>query len=656
MTFTAFWVQHRLWGDATLGYHLVNILLHCLSALLFLSILRRLEVPGAWLAAAIFALHPVHVESVAWMTQLKNTLSGVFYLSSVLTYLGFDRTRGKVSYALALGLFALGLLSKTAIVTMPAAMLVIFWWKRGRLSWRRDALPLAPFFLAALAAGWLTAWLEQSMFGARGAEFQFSFLQRCLIAGRAIWFHLGKLLWPAELLFIYPRWQISQTAWAQYIYPAAALVLLAALWRLRHWSRAPLAALLCFIGTLFPALGFFNAYTFRFTFVNDHHQYLASLGVIALVSAAATVGSARGLFCRSPYCPRSIRGALCLMLLATLATLTWRQCRMYADLGTLWRTTLAKNPDCYAGHSDLGTVLVDEGHLEEAMARYRRALQLCPDYPEALVNLGNAFVQKAQWDEAIACYRKALQVEPRNAKIHSNLANAFFRQGKLDAAIEALNKALALAPRFPGAHSNLGLVLLQKGQLDEAIHQFQQALQYQPDFTVARKALGTALGQNGRVEEAIAQLTQVVLANPSDSATHCELAGMLGSRGRTKDAIAHYRAALRAKPEFPEALNNLAWILAANADPQMRNGPEAVILAERACRLTDAKQALMVGTLAAAYAEAGRFTEAVSTAEKAARLAEQAKEPELATKNRKLLELYRAGQPYHEPAVSPARP
>ena len=197
-TFTAFWVQHRLWGDATLGYHLVNILLHCLCALLFLRILRRLEVPGAWLAAAIFALHPVHVESVAWMAQLKNTLSGVFYLGSMLAYLGFDRTGSRRLYALALGLFVLGLLSKTAIVTLPAAMLVIFWWKRGSLSWKQDALPLAPFFLAGLAASLVTVWLEQSLYGARGAEFQFSFLERCLVAGRAIWFHLGKLLWPVE--------------------------------------------------------------------------------------------------------------------------------------------------------------------------------------------------------------------------------------------------------------------------------------------------------------------------------------------------------------------------------------------------------------------------------------------------------------------------
>src|ERR1035441_9200976 len=360
LSFTAFWVQHRLWGDSTLGYHLVNILLHCLSALLFLAILRWLEVPGAWLAAAIFALHPVHVESVAWMSQLKNTLSGLLYLSSVLAYLGFDRTRKKRLYALALGLFLLALLSKTATVTLPAALLVIFWWKRGRLSWKQDASPLAPFFLAGLAAGLVTICLERGLYGAQGADFQFSLLERCLIAGHAIWFHLGKLLWPADLLFIYPRWQISQAAWPQYLYPAAVLALLAGLWRLLYWSRAPLAALLLFIGALFPTLGFFNVSTFRYTFVNDHHQYLASLGIIALVAAGVTKAWGRiqspKSKVQSPMSPsprpsphrmergRSfLRAMSCGALVLALGILAWRQARIYVGEETLWGITAARS-------------------------------------------------------------------------------------------------------------------------------------------------------------------------------------------------------------------------------------------------------------------------------------------------------------------------
>src|ERR1035438_8446847 len=483
LSFTAFWAQHRLWGDSTLGYHLVNILLHCLSALLFLTILRRLEVPGAWLAAALFALHPVHVESVAWMSQLKNTLSGVLYLSSGLAYLGFDRTRKKGLYALALGLFVMALLSKTATVTLPAAMLVVFWWKRRRLSWKQDTLPLMPFFVAGLAAGLVTVLLERSLYGARGAEFGFPFIERCLIAGHAIWFHLGKLLWPADLLFIYPRWQISQAAWPQYLYPAAVLALLAGLWRLRHRSRAPLAALLLFIGALFPTLGFFNVCTFRYTFVNDHHQYLASLGIIALVAAGITTAFGgvqspkskvqspqppsplpsphpKGIY-KTVQSPESkvqslpsplpsphrmergrsfLRAMSCGALLLALGVLTWRQARIYVGEETLWGITAARNPLCYLAHSKLGGLLFQQGRVDEAIARYQKALDICPDFAEAHNDLGVALLKKGQLGEAIAHFLKALGSEPRDGRIYFNIGNALFRQGKLDEAIDYLQR------------------------------------------------------------------------------------------------------------------------------------------------------------------------------------------------------------------------
>ena len=259
---TAFWIEHRLWGDATLGYHLVNVLLHAAAAALVALVLRRLAVPGAYLAAAVFALHPVHVESVAWITEQKNTLSAVFYLAAMLVYLRFDRTRKLLPYCCALGLFVLGLESKTVTATLPAALLVIFWWQRGRLSWRRDVLPLVPFFVLGAAAGLVTAVFERKLIGAEGAAFDWSILDRCLIAGRAICFYLGKLFWPADLIFIYPRWHIDPSDWRQYLYPAAAVGLLAAawaVWAVRRW-RGPLAAMLYFVGTLLPVLGFCNVY------------------------------------------------------------------------------------------------------------------------------------------------------------------------------------------------------------------------------------------------------------------------------------------------------------------------------------------------------------------------------------------------------------
>jgi hypothetical protein len=311
---TLFWLQYQLWGESSFGHHLLNILLHAFCALLLARILQRLDIPGAWLAAAVFALHPVHVESVAWITELKNTL--------MLIYLKFDHDRSRSAYLAAMGLFVLGLLSKTVTATLPAALLLIFWWKRGRLSWTRDVAPLSPFFLAGIAAGLLTAWIESEVMGARGPDFAFNLVERSLIAGRVIWFYLAKLFWPVDLVFTYPRWAISGAVWWQYMFPAAALLLVCMLWKLRHRSRAPLAAVLYFAGTLFPVLGFVNVYPFRFSFVADHFQYLASLGVITLVSAAA----AQWINRQRPR-RKTAAAAACVAVVAILAGLTWRQVR-----------------------------------------------------------------------------------------------------------------------------------------------------------------------------------------------------------------------------------------------------------------------------------------------------------------------------------------
>ena len=351
-----------------------------------LLVLRRLEVPGAYLAAAIFALHPVQVESVAWITELKNTLSAVFYLGAMLSYLRFDRTRGKSWYGLALLLFVLALLSKTVTATLPAALLVIFWWQRGRLSWKTDVLPLLPFFVLGAAGGVLTAWVERKLIGAEGEAFTLTLVERGLIAGRAVWFYLGKLFWPADLVFIYPRWQVSQGVWWQYLFPLAAAALLLALWKFRRRTRAPLAAALFFVGTLFPVLGFLNVALFIYSFVADHFQYLASLGIITLFSAGVAL-----LLKRAEGWGKVIGQMGCVALVAVLAVLSWRQSRMYADIETLYRTTIDRNPDCWLAHNNLGLVLAGRGQVDEAIAHYRKALEIKPDYAEAHHNLGIAW-------------------------------------------------------------------------------------------------------------------------------------------------------------------------------------------------------------------------------------------------------------------------
>ncbi len=436
-----FWFQHRLWGDA-LGYHLVNLALHSAAAILMLLILRRLKVPGAYLAAAIFALHPVNVESVAWISELKNTLSGVFFLSAIFVYLRFDQTRKLTWYFCAFGLFGLALLSKTTAVMLPAVLPVILWWQRGRLSLKKDLLPLIPFFLCSAIAGLLTIWVERNLAGAVSELANLTLVERGLIAGRAIWFYLGKLIWPVNLMLVYPRWQISSGAGWQYLFPVAVGILLALVWRLRRWSRGPVAGILFFVITLFPLLGFLNLNFFRYSFVADHFQYLASLGIITLFSAGATLLLRRKLM-------GQISGVA---LVAVLAGLSWQQSRMYADSEPLYRTTIERNHESWLAHNNLGIALMEHGQEAEAMAEYHAALRIKPDYAEAHNNLGVILLRRGQEAEAMAEYQMALRIKP-------------------DYAV---------------AHNNLGLVLVDRGQITEAIEQYQTALKIKPDYIEAR--------------------------------------------------------------------------------------------------------------------------------------------------------------------------
>ncbi|HEY5227264.1 MAG TPA: hypothetical protein VIJ19_01930, partial [Opitutaceae bacterium] len=263
---SSFWLEHRFWGDRVVGYHLANVALHALAAILFAVVLARIRTgsgaaarpgPGEWLAAGLFALHPVCAESVAWISEQKNTLSLVFYLLSAIAYLRFDRERSRGFYALGLGLFVLALLSKSVTATLPAALLLVLAWRRGRLGWRRDVLPLAPWLAIGVASGLFTAWVERFYIGARGQAYDLGLLERVFLAGRVVWFYLGKLLWPADLAFIYPHWRVAATfTWSLGFLAVVAAA--AILGRLRARTAAPLVAFLFFVGSLLPALGFFN--------------------------------------------------------------------------------------------------------------------------------------------------------------------------------------------------------------------------------------------------------------------------------------------------------------------------------------------------------------------------------------------------------------
>jgi len=534
---TTFWLEQKFAGNGTFVYHLVNVLLHFISALLLFRILRMLEIPGAWFAAALFALHPVHVESVAWISELKNTLSGAFFLAAALAYLRFDRTRRLLFYVSAFVLFLLALGSKTTIAPLPAVLLIIFWWKRGKLSLRHDVFPLVPFFIVGIGAGLFTAWIERTHIGAEGSDFNFSIVERCLIAGRAFWFYLSKLFWPSNLIFIYPRWQIHSTAWWQYAFPVAALLLGILLWARRKKNRGPFAAFLFYGAMLFPALGFFNAYPFIFSFVADHFQYLASIAIFALVAAGGHF-----LLRRRPQYHGILVG-LSLMILVSLGFLTYRQSRMYKNGETLYRATLQKNPDCWMAHDNLGVVLVSKGQLDEAITHYDQAVALRPANPRSHYDLGIALRQQGKIDDAAAEYEKALELRPQYEKAHNNLGNILLQRGQLDDAVSHYEKALAIQPEYAEAHNNLGNALVRKELVDDAISHYEQALRIRPDYGEAHSNLGNLLVRKNKPDEAIDHYHSALNAGFNRAEVYIVLGDALLEKGDSKQAVIQYKTA-----------------------------------------------------------------------------------------------------------------
>jgi tetratricopeptide (TPR) repeat protein len=585
---SAFWVEHRLWGDATLGYHLVNVLLHASAAVLLMLLLRRLRVPGAALAALIFVVHPVSVESVAWISEQKNTLSLVFYLLAALAYLRFDTLRGQSgaarTYAAASLCFALALLSKSVTATLPAALLVMQWWRAGRLSWRRDVVPLLPWFVVAVASGIFTAWVERTIIGADGAAFDLSLAQRFALAGHVVVFYLGKLVWPARLMFFYPRWTVPAAASAWWGYGAVVVAITAALWIFRGRNRGPLAAWLFFIGSLFPALGFFNVYPFRHSYVADHFQYLASLGVIVAVAALATT-LAGSVAPRWSAATTVTAGTL----VVVLGLVSRAQSQSYTDVRTLYEATLRLNPDSWIAHNNLGRELFETKSADvvpAAIAHFEAALRVRPDYAEAHYNLGNALLRAGRPPaDAINHYAAAVRLRPSYAEAHNNLGNAWAQiPGRLSDAVAEYEIALRLNPVLAEGHFNLGNALVKiPGRRSEAIAEFEATLRLQPDHFAAHRNLGFAWSAlPGRLNDAIEQYRIAAQLKPDDAEVHYDLGNALQQLpGRLEDSAAAYREALRLQPNHAEAHNNLGGVLAQLPG----RAPEAIAEYEAALRL-----------------------------------------------------------------------
>jgi tetratricopeptide (TPR) repeat protein len=628
---SAFWLEHRLWGDSVLGYHLANVLLHATAACLFAFALARLRPAAAetalprtgdWLAAAIFALHPVCVESVAWISEQKNTLSLVFYLLSAIAYLRFDRGRKGGWYTLALGLFILALLSKSVTATLPAALLLILAWRRGRLAWREDVVPLLPWFAIGVSSGLFTAWVERAYIGARGQAYDLGALERLFLAGRVVWFYLGKLLWPTDLAFIYPRWTVAATAaWSAGVLGVAGA--LAVLWGLRRWSRGPLVAFLFFTGSLLPALGFFNVYPFLFSYVADHWQYLPCLGIIALAAEGAT-DAGRGMILPlrgvARKAARTALGAAAAGFLMLLFVLSRNQARLYRDVPTLYADTLKKNPSCWMAQGNLGVYLMDNGSLTDAIGHLREAIRIRPEYADAHNNLGNALSRiPGKSAEAMAEFEAALRLDPGMAEAHGNLGLALVRTpGRFDEGITEMETALRGNEdvlEFAALHRDLGAALAEvPARLPDALKEDAAALRLDPGMVSARMNLGIALSRAGRREDAAQQFEEILRVHPANADAHNNLANVLTLLGRNTEAIGHYRAALHLSPGSPEAHFNLGHALRDDGD-----GTEAIAEYREAIR-HGADRAEVRNSLGYVLLREGRNAEALTEYAQAVRL------------------------------------
>ena len=565
LTHSVFWIQAQLWGDTTTGYHLVSIALHATAAWLLAIVMTHLGIPGAILAAFLFAAHPVHVESVAWISELKNTLSAVFLLAATVVYVRWDRERRTGLYFVSAALFVCALLAKTVTASFPAAMLVVVWWQRGTVSWTRDVRPLLAFFAMAIAAGVMTTWVERVYIGAEGSEFALTLGERLQVAGRAFWFYLGKLVWPTDLTFVYPRWRLDAGGPGNYAFVAAAGIAGVIAWSVRRISRAPLAILLLFGGMLFPALGFVDVFPFRYSFVADHFQYHASLAVIGGAAAAIV------LLLRQRVPDDRLAIALPALLAVVLGILSWRQAHDYVSAEALYRATLARNPDAWLAHNNLALLLRGSGRSTQARPHLEAAVRLNPRVPEHHANLGRLELEAGNPDAALVSFDRALERNERLPDVHSDRGVALLRRGQVDEALAALARAQQLAPGHAQAQANLadaererGILRMRRGERAAAIQDFEEAVRRRTDVAVmtmlarARHEYGVTLHESGRTGEAVTELVAAARILPSDPSILNDAGVALLAAGRANEAIAAFEAALRLEPGFAAARQNLA--------------------------------------------------------------------------------------------------
>ena len=545
LVYTTFWLEHKLWGYAPAGYHVVNVLLHLANTLLLWHLLRRLVVPGAWMVAAVFAVHPLHVESVAWVIERKDLLSGLFYFAAVLAWMRFVEQSNSRRYAWSLALYAAAMLSKSIAITLPAAFLIWHWWKQGRVT-SVDLLRIVPFCVVGLVITVGDLSFYQSV---EPLSLGYSFTERTLIAARALWFYAGKLLWPTNLAVVYPLWDIHAADPMAWGYLIAAVAVVVALWYCQHkLGRGPLAGALFFAVTLLPVLGFVDYGYMQFAFVAARFQYLAGLGIMAVVCGSAAYGVGR----LSPLWQKGAR-VVAAAVVAVLGVLTWQQASIWRDNETLNRHIIALNPQARSAHFNLSKALYNQKRYEEALEMARVAVDQRPDYSKAHANLGAIFNALGHFEEAETHLRRAIALDPQARSAHFNLSKALYNQKRYEEALEMARVAVDQYPDFASAHIALGMACAALSHFEEAETHLRRAIALDPQGQDAYLNLGDVLYNQGRYEEAL-DVTRVAIEQPLDLfEAHFNLGAILEELGRYEEAIGALAQAAALAPTSSQA-------------------------------------------------------------------------------------------------------
>ena len=643
------WLSHmadcQIYGLWAGGHHLTNVALHAAAAALLFLVLRDMtgKMWRSAFVAAVFAIHPLRVESVAWIAERKDVLSGVFFMLTLWVYAQYVRRPSRGRYVGMTLLYGLGLLSKNTLVTLPFVLLLLDYWPLKRIadggSPVSDLKPLLlekiPLFLLSIGSCVVTALVPEKITDG----YQLPIWLRVGNALVAYVTYLRQMMFPAGLANPYPYPPDGVPFWQAALAFVLLVAISAGVFVGRNQRPFLLMGWLWYLGVMVPMIGIVQISYYAHA---DRYTYLPEIGLAIAGTWAVAEWSAGWKF------RRAVSGGLMAVIIAALMVCAAIQTSFWKSSEPLWNHTLAVTSNNSFAHNNLAVALLQKGDVDGAIVHLREAVAIWPDYAQAQNNLGNALLQKGRLDEAIARYQKALAIQPDNIEVQNNLGIAFFQKGLVDEAVAQYQKALAIEPDFAEAHNNLGNALYQKGRVDDAIVQFQKALAGKPDIADAHNNLGAALLQKGRVDEAIAQCQKALALQPGHAAARVNLGAALMQAGRMAEALGEYWKVLETQPENVDALNNLAWALATGPQATLRDGVSAVALAQKAVRLSDGGNPRMLRTLAAAEAEAGRFVGAAETARQALQLAAVQKNDPLAATLQKELELYQMNTPMRE--------